>query len=202
MKSKHLGITLLSGVILSGCSLTNLTSMPEQSTSNELSQKIDALNTVDSNTLMLRDYSGFSSAQHNKTLHDYAEQLIMELDVDFQVRGSVSIASFVDFDETLQRTNRLGNQLAEVMIVELSQLGYSVTDINVMDNISASSQGNFVLSREKGSVQRDACCVLTGTLVYEPRGVRVNARLVQHSGNSVLGASSVVIPYFVIEHLL
>jgi TolB-like protein len=62
-------------------------------------------------------------------------------------------------------------------------------------------RGNLVFSRQHKKRLNDYCCVVSGNLIYEQGGVRVNAKLIDLETRRILGASSLTIPYFVIEHL-
>lgn len=149
----------------------------------------------------VRDYSRFSAFRHDKSLNDYAQQLVMELNTQQAINKPVAVASFVDFDQSLRTTNSIGNQLAEAVLVELGQLGYPTADINADKNISMNARGNFVFSRAQKERMKDYCCVLSGNLIYEQSGVRVNAKLIDLDSRRILGASTLTIPYFVIDHL-
>ncbi|MBT0587283.1 FlgO family outer membrane protein [Alteromonas oceanisediminis] len=149
----------------------------------------------------LRDYASFSASRHNKSLGDYVQQMVMELDTQKAIDGTIAVASFVDFNETLADTHRLGNQIAEAVLIEMTQFGYPVTDVSTMQAVESSVNGFFAFNRKPKNKAKDYCCVISGNLVYEPNGVRVNTKLVEFEGSKVLGASSVTIPYFVVEHL-
>lgn len=149
----------------------------------------------------IRDHQRFSVISHNKSLHDYAQQLLMELNTQQVIRQPVAVASFVEFDHSLKNTNSIGNQLAEAVLVELGQLGYLTADINVDNKISMDERGNLVFSRQHKKRLNDYCCVVSGNLIYEQGGVRVNAKLIDLETRRILGASTLTIPYFVIEHL-
>lgn len=149
----------------------------------------------------VRDYSRFSTFQHNKSLNDYAQQLVMQLNTQQAINKPVAVASFVDFDQSLQKTNSIGNQLAEAVLVELGQLGYPTAEINIEKSIRVNNRGNFIFSRDQKDRAGDYCCVLSGNLIYEQSGIRVNAKLVDLDSRRILGASTLTIPYFVVEHL-
>jgi TolB-like protein len=185
---------LLATVMLVSCASSTV----PVSTVKTDSDKIITENEVNSS---IRDHQRFSVISHNKSLNDYAQQLLMELDTQQAIRQPVAVASFVEFDHSLKNTNSIGNQLAEAILVELGQLGYLTADINVDNKISMDERGNLVFSRQHKKRLNDYCCVVSGNLIYEQGGVRVNAKLIDLETRRILGASSLTIPYFVIEHL-
>lgn len=148
-----------------------------------------------------RDYSLFTPRNNRSNLNDYVEQIIM----DFQFKGPfsspIAVASFVEFDGTLTKTNSLGNQLAETFLIELTQAGYPVIDINASSWINMNANGGFVFTRQQEDEYDNICCALSGNLIYQSNGVRVNTKLFDMKTKTVLAAASRVVPYFVIEHL-
>jgi len=180
--------------LLAGCIATSDESVADISAI----EKMRATAQVQSN---IRDYSRFSARGHNKSLNDYAQQLVMELNTQQAVHKPIAVASFVEFDSALDKTNSIGNQLAEAVLIELGQMGYPTADINVSDSVRLQSNGNFAFSRQQSENAGNYCCVLSGNLIYEQGGVRVNAKLIDLKSKSILGASTLTIPYFVVEHL-
>ena len=95
----------------------------------------------------IRDYGRYSPVRHNKFVKDYVQQMIMNLNVQKSLRGPIAVASFVEFDDTLQTTHSLGNQIAEAALIEMNQLGYLMADVNLGDTFTINKEGNFVFSR-------------------------------------------------------
>jgi TolB-like protein len=149
----------------------------------------------------IRDYSLFAPRYHNKSLNDYAQQMIMNLNINQDVNGPIAVTSFVEFDQTLTRTNILGNQLAEAFLIEMRQAGYTVKDVNILGEVDVNNYGSFSFSREEYFIDDNLCCVLSGYLIYQGNGVQVNGKLFNINTKKLIAASSLVIPYFVIEHL-
>lgn len=145
--------------------------------------------------------SGFSLGRHNKTLNDYAQQLVMKLEPSLPLSGPIAVASFVEFDSNLVTTNMLGNQFAEALMIEMGNSGYPVADINAAKGVKRTAAGNFAFTRKQSVKNNGFCCVLSGNLIYEKAGVRVNAKLLSNENSQMLGASTLVIPYFVVQHL-
>jgi TolB-like protein len=149
----------------------------------------------------IRDYSFFTPRNNHKKLNDYVQQMIMDFELVGPFSQPIAIASFVEFDETLTKTNSLGNQLAEAFLIEMSQAGYPVADINASGGIVRNADGSFAFTRQQQKQANNLCCALSGNLIYQSNGVRVNSKVFDIQTKRIYAASSIVIPYFVIEHL-
>ena len=142
----------------------------------------------------------------HKSLSDYTEQLTMKLMNNGRMLSSsslIGVASFVRLDSTLNQTNVLGNQLAELFINEVQEYGISVVDFKTTGNISVRADGDFVFSRDARKLADDLSVeyVLSGTLIRNEKGVKVNARIVSMNNRVVVSTASQFIPHFVIEEL-
>ncbi|MED5512307.1 FlgO family outer membrane protein [uncultured Pseudoalteromonas sp.] len=146
----------------------------------------------------------FVPYQHHKTVVNYVEQMALELVDTMQQESELGIAitSFVDLDASLKNSSQLGNQLSETMMHQLQKFGFGVVDFKAMDIISVTSRGDFVMSRdvEELAERRIASHVLTGTLIYRPNGVEVNARVINLNSKLVIASAQKVIPYFVLKN--
>ena len=146
----------------------------------------------------------FVPYQHHKTVVNYVEQMALELVDTMQQESELGIAitSFVDLDASLKNSSQLGNQLSETMMHQLQKFGFGVVDFKAMDIISVTSRGDFVMSRdvEELAERRIASYVLTGTLIYRPNGVEVNARVINLNSKLVIASAQKVIPYFVLKN--
>jgi TolB-like protein len=149
----------------------------------------------------IRDYSFFTPRKNHKKLNDYVQQMIIDFQLNGPFSNPIAIASFVEFDETLTKTNSLGNQLAEAFLIEMSQAGYPVADINASGEIVINSDGSFAFTRQQQKHFSELCCALSGNLIYQSNGVRVNSKVFDIQTKRIFAASSLVIPYFVVEHL-
>lgn len=137
--------------------------------------------------------------KHFARIKDYAEQLSMDLLETIQpgqVRGPIAVTSFVNFDQTLNSTDPLGNQLAESMLHELRQLGLPLVDFKSTDYVKVTSQGDLAFSREAREIakRQHINYVLSGTMIKNARGVVVQARLVQLGSNQVKASAKSFIP--------
>lgn len=149
----------------------------------------------------IRDYSLYAPLNNHKKLNDYVQQMIMDFELTAQLSNPIGIASFVEFDETLTKTNSLGNQLAEAFLIEMSRAGYPVADINASGRLQINADGNFAFTRHQQKEFNGLCCALSGNLIYQSNGVLVNSKVFDIQTKKIYAASSLIIPYFVIDHL-
>jgi len=154
-----------------------------------------------------QDSSAFVPLKHYKTLVNYVEQMALDLvdtlESEAQDNNSINIAvtTIVDLDASLNKSNQLGNQIAESFIHQLQKFGYGVVDFKAMNSIDISSRGDFVLSRdiEKLSESSMANYVLAGTLIYRTNGVAVNTRVINVHSKHVVATSRKLIPLYVLN---
>lgn len=142
----------------------------------------------------------------HKSVDDYAEQITMKLmaQARYLDAGSrIGVASFVAFDRTLQRTDALGNQLAESFIKEIQAYGLPVVDYKMMSGIEVRRQGDIVFSRNAKDLQQTQVdYVLSGTMHRNEKGVRVNARIVSLEEKTVVATAKGFIPHFVVNEVV
>lgn len=142
----------------------------------------------------------------HKSLNDYAQQLSLNLisnGFDLTPESRIGVASFVNFDDTLRRPTALGNQMAELLIAQVQQYGLSVVDFKTMGSVEVSRSGDLVMSRDarKLASQLGMDYILTGTLIQNEKGVRVNARIVSTQNRVLIASASVHIPHFIVQSL-
>lgn len=135
-------------------------------------------------------------------VQDYAEQLtmrLMENIYDDELSFKLAVTSFVDFDESLQTTSQFGNQFSRAMISELRQYGVTLVNPHVMPKLLVQPNGVLSQSRDlkelNGRLQLDY--VLTGSLLYKPEGVQINAQIASVTDQTVISAAQTIIPYMV-----
>lgn len=106
-------------------------------------------------------------------------------------------ASFVDAAD-VGKTNDLGMLLSEQVASRLSQLGYSVTEIQLRsDQLRVDPGGGvFALSRDLAEINADssAYSVLVGTYTVVGRQIYVNARVLRASDGVALASSDFSLP--------
>ncbi|WP_249313964.1 FlgO family outer membrane protein [Pseudoalteromonas sp. S2755] len=146
---------------------------------------------------------GFISYRHRKEIANYANQIALQLSdtVLGQKPESIAVASFVNFNESLRDTNQLGNQLAESLMHQMQKLGYQALDFKALGKIEVTPSGDLTFSRNASRLRntQSPSHLLTGTMVYRPRGVEVNARLLEFNTNLVIASTVVTIPYFILD---
>ena len=147
-----------------------------------------------------------TSLNANKQLNDYVAQMAMQLVETFHyfpVESRVAVASFVDLDSELNRTNIIGNQLAEAFIHQFQQFGIQVVDFKTTRDIQVTPSGDFVFSRQHNQLDmmQQIDYVLSGTMVFTPRGIMVNARVINFRTKVVAASSQQLIPHFVVSSL-
>ncbi|MDZ7869480.1 MAG: FlgO family outer membrane protein [Rheinheimera sp.] len=149
--------------------------------------------------------SPYPNLQHSKKqLTDYAGQLGFKLAAFDVLKGAkVGVTSFVEFDDSLQHSNALGNQFAEAMATTLPQHGVEVIDFKLTRKITVSREGDFALSRNVRQLSEKAGMdyILVGTLVTTRRGVQINSRVVSVKGQQVVAAASTLLPHLVLQQI-
>lgn len=156
--------------------------------------------------LYRRSTKRFQPAYSHKSLADYAEQLTMELVKNGQqlnTQSRVGIASFVNLDHALQHAGALGNQLSELLIAEVQSFGVPVIDFKTTGAILVGEKGDMVFSRNANRLANTLAVdfVLSGTLIRNDKGVRVNARIVDMQSKVVVSTATLIIPHFVVDSL-
>ncbi|MDP4488607.1 FlgO family outer membrane protein [Pseudoalteromonas piscicida] len=205
MKNVVLFATTLA--LLGGCEVTNQAT-PESTETQQSDMEIlyammeEQERNEDSQAAVLQDI-GFVSYRHRKEIANYANQIALELSdtVLGQKPESIAVASFVNFNESLRDTNQLGNQLAESLMHQMQKLGYQALDFKALGKIEVTSSGDLTFSRNASRLKntQSPSHLLTGTMVYRPRGVEVNARLLEFNTNLVIASTVVTIPYFILD---
>lgn len=225
MNSKSLVLSLMVSAALTGCSLTPFLPIAQDpakdanvcniedadyqychyiATKNDSDYSEPGPDTFTSgaSSANIQGLGAWQMAQQGKhfaRINDYAEQLSMDLLETIQpgqVRGPIAVTSFVNFDQTLNRTDPLGNQLAESMLHELRQMGLSLVDFKSTDYVKVTPQGDMAFSREAYEItkRQHINYVLSGTMIKNSRGVVVQARIVQLGSNQVKASAKSFIP--------
>ena len=150
-------------------------------------------------------WAQYPTLTHSKVqLSDYAKQMVVKLAAFDALKGAnVAVTSFVEFDESLQRSNPLGNQFAEALATVLPEFGAHVVDFKLTSKIHVRPDGDFSLSRDvrqlHQQVQMDY--VLTGTLVTTKRGVQIHSRVVSVATQQVIAATTTLLPHSVLQQI-
>lgn len=149
---------------------------------------------------------GFAPGQTHKRLNDYASQLamaLMENATRITQNDRVGVTSFVRLNQSLENSTVLGNQLSEYLIAELQDFGLAIVDFKLAEDITVTPYGDFVLSRKGKSLAKQVAMdhVVTGTLIEDSRGVRVNARIVSMENKDIVASANIYIPAFIVTDL-
>jgi TolB-like protein len=139
-----------------------------------------------------------------KSLSDYVAQLAFKLAGNQQLAGNkIGVASFVFFDEQLEQTSAVGNQLAEELSTVLPAYGAKVIEYKLTRQITVGPTGDLSLSRNTRKLRdsQGMDYVLTGTMVPTRRGLQINSRVVSTRDNVVIASASTLIPALVLQQL-
>ena len=111
----------------------------------------------------------------------------------------VAVASFVDLKD-LEKTNWLGNQLAESFVHELQRHGLVVIDYKTTGHIRVTKEGDYVFSRDWQELPERQIIdyVVSGTMVEQENGILVNARMIGIQSKVVVATAQSFIPAWVL----
>lgn len=98
----------------------------------------------------------------------------------------------------LEKTNPLARQMAEEMARWFVQAGYNVNEVRMSSNLYIDEEkGELMMSRKSGMLKQNnanVMGVLVGTYTTTKNNIRFNVRMVQASGNEVLGMATITLP--------
>ncbi len=145
-------------------------------------------------------------------LHDQLKELAAGLfgslhDADPEngdLAGGLIVCSFVDLKK-LSRTSSLGRYVAEQLMGELQQHGYTVVELRKGTSVLVQEKrGEFGLSRDPAQLRPDAAAaaMLTGTYTVTGEQVIINARIMDNRTAVLLASASAVIPKNKVASLL
>lgn len=142
----------------------------------------------------------------HQMVSDFTERLAHDLMQDrkhTKWQGPIAVASFVNFDDTLQEANALGNLISENLLVEIQGYDVPVLDIHMKGWLNINPTGDYIFSRDGGEIvfNDNIKYVLSGVMIRVERGVKVNARIVELHSQKVMSTGSVLIPNFLIDSL-
>ncbi|GAA5213851.1 FlgO family outer membrane protein [Corallincola platygyrae] len=107
----------------------------------------------------------------------------------------IAVTSFVDI-ETLESTDVYGNQLSELVMVELQQMGWTLIDFKLTGGIDVTPTGDFAMTRDFLRLQHRHPIeyILTGTLIRGSNGIQVTARIVGVESRAIVATASTFLP--------
>lgn len=128
------------------------------------------------------------------TAADYLHSQLEKTDV---AAYPMLAASFVD-SSNLDISTDLGRLVSEQVASRLSQLGYSIVEVQLRSGQLAldPTDGVFLLSRDLAqiNIDADAYAVLVGTYTIIERQIYVNARVLRSKDGVALAATDFVLP--------
>ena len=145
-------------------------------------------------------------------LHDQVKELAAGLfsslrDADPEngdLSGGLIVCTFVDLKK-LSRTSSLGRYVAEQLMSELQQQGYTVVELRKGTSVLVQEKrGEFGLSRDPAQLRGDAAAaaMLTGTYTVTGEQVIVNARIMDNRTSVLLASATAIIPKNKVANLL
>jgi TolB-like protein len=148
-----------------------------------------------------------TASNNSVMLSEYVEQLATQLVETSVFPGKdtvVGVTSFIEFSTDLSSVNLLGNLLAEEFMFQMQQNGFAVVDYKVAHGVQVAKHGDFVFSRKSQvlNLTDSMQYVLTGTTVYNTRGLVVNARIVHLETKRIVASAQKLIPYFVLDSIV
>lgn len=108
---------------------------------------------------------------------------------------SILVATLVNIDN-LNQSSRFGRVTSEQISAHLTNLGFSVVELKLRENIFIQGQGELFLSREVNelSVKHKAQGVLVGTYAVAGCFVYLNLKIIGGSDNVAISAHSYKVP--------
>ncbi|MDC8830633.1 FlgO family outer membrane protein [Alteromonas gilva] len=143
----------------------------------------------------------------SKHVGDYVKVLTQDLVANMEVVNNqtpVGVTHFALLDSALNKTNLLGQQMAESFVHELHKFRIPVIDFKATDFIRVTPEGDFLLTRDYLELETNLPLefVLTGTMARHQGGVMVNARIIGIESHSVVASAQMLIPYYVADALI
>jgi len=147
------------------------------------------------------------SHEEQQDINYYVRGMMQELVTNLQYvndRTAMAVTSFVFLDGSYEYSDIVGKQLSESFVHEIHKYGIPIVDFKATDYIRVTPNGDFVLSKDFLDLSGDLPVkyVLTGTLVKQPTGYLVNARVVGMKSKAIVATSQGKLPSHVINSLI
>ena len=145
------------------------------------------------------EFQGFHS---HKQVSDYTDKLAHDLVRNLRNKvlvSPVAITSFVNFDKKLTNTDPLGLLISESLFGQMQEYDISVMDLSLAGGINMNDKGVFAFSRNAEEIfsGQSINYILSGVMIKNERGVRVNARILELDTQRILATATTLIPSFV-----
>lgn len=184
-------LSQLTAVGLLSITITACSSTPEEP---ELTESMVSLTLAD---------EVYSFHTHQR-VNDYTDRLAHDLFRNLhnkELNQPILVTSFVKFDDTLQKTSKLGNLVSESLIGNMQEYDIQVMDVHLTGGVDITPTGDFVFSRDRDEISYagEISYILSGVIVESERGFTINARIMELKTKKIISTASTFIPSFVIE---
>ncbi len=107
----------------------------------------------------------------------------------------LAVTSFVDLQK-MNKTNWLGNAVSEGFLNQMQKRGYTLVDYKATGSIQVTALGDFAISRDWRDLeqQQNVDYVLTGTMLHQPGGVLIHARVIGMRSRVVVASAQGFLP--------
>lgn len=143
----------------------------------------------------------------NQDLNFYVRGMMQQLVNNMQYVNSktaMAVSSFVFLDGSYEHSDIVGKQLSESFVHEVHKYGIPIVDFKATDYIRITQNGDFVLSKDFLDLDGDLPVkyVLTGTLVKQPTGYLVNARVIGMKSKAIVATAQGKLPIAIVNSLI
>ncbi|MEC8326086.1 MAG: FlgO family outer membrane protein [Pseudomonadota bacterium] len=197
---KSIGVASIAAVVV-GC--TTLGNNATVAASDETTEQVDSrFQAYSADSFMANK----GTVKEIKNINHYVRGLMHQLadNVKYVNQSTpIAVTSFVLLDSDLQKTNLVGNQIAESFIHEIHKLGLPVLDYKTTDFFRVSTEGDYIFSRDYMELRSDLPIdyVLSGTLTKHQKGYLVNARIIGIKSKAVVASAQGLVPDYAIKSL-
>ncbi|MGB0987450.1 MAG: FlgO family outer membrane protein [Pseudoalteromonas spongiae] len=197
---KSIGIASIAAVVVGCTTLGNNTTV---AASDEITEQVDSrFQAYSADSFMANK----GTVKEIKNINHYVRGLMHQLadNVKYVNQSTpIAVTSFVLLDSDLQKTNLVGNQIAESFIHEIHKLGLPVLDYKTTDFFRVSTEGDYIFSRDYMELRSDLPIdyVLSGTLTKHQKGYLVNARIIGIKSKAVVASAQGLVPDYAIKSL-
>lgn len=151
--------------------------------------------------------SSFNHSENSLDINYYVRGMMQELVANIQYVNSktpMAVASFVFLDGSYEYSDIVGKQLAESFSHEIHKFGIPIVDYKATDYIRVTQNGDFVLSKDFLDLDSELPVryTLAGTLVKQPTGYLVNARIIGMESKAIVASAQGKLPTKVINSLI
>lgn len=197
---KSIGVASIAAVVVGCTTLGNNTTV---AASDETTEQVDSrFQAYSADSFMANK----GTVKEIKNINHYVRGLMHQLadNVKYVNQSTpIAVTSFVLLDSDLQKTNLVGNQIAESFIHEIHKLGLPVLDYKTTDFFRVSTEGDYIFSRDYMELRSDLPIdyVLSGTLTKHQKGYLVNARIIGIKSKAVVASAQGFVPDYAIKSL-